>query len=332
MPAVVIRSDQRIGAVNTDARRIFGTTIEQRHFITVFRQPDLLDNIDASLRDMKHRHTRFIANDSGHELTYDVTIRPLHLQGKVGLLVCFQDISQEENVGQMRRDFVANVSHELRTPLTSVIAFIETLKGSARNDPEAQARFLSIMESETSRMTRLVDDLLSLSRVEVDERIRPSQSVAVPSLIRSVASGLQILAESAQVEFVFDLPETDFDVLGDGDQLRQVFNNLIENAIKYGGAGTLITISVSSPIHDPGVRAEATTIRITDTGPGIDPIHIPRITERFYRIDTHRSRETGGTGLGLAIVKHIVNRHRGRLRVESGLGKGSSFVITLPVS
>ncbi len=331
LPTVVIRSDERIEAANTEARRLFGSSIDQRHFITVFRQPELLDAIDASLRDMTERRARYVTNNGRHDLTYEVTMRPVQLPRSGGLLVCFEDVSQREKVGQMRRDFVANVSHELRTPLTAVIGFIETIKGPARDDAKARDRFLNIMETETGRMNRLVDDLLSLSRVEADERVRPREVVLLPSLVRSVGRSFESLAKDAQAEIAFDLPKEDFELLGDPDQLRQVFSNLIENAIKYGGAGTVVTVSVSEPTYDARVRAVGTTVRVSDTGPGIDPIHIPRLTERFYRIDNHRSREMGGTGLGLAIVKHIVNRHRGRMRVESEKGRGSSFVITLPV-
>jgi two-component system phosphate regulon sensor histidine kinase PhoR len=235
-------------------------------------------------------------------------------------------------VGQMRRDFVANVSHELRTPLTALIGFLETLKGPARNDPEGQARFLSIMEAEAQRMNRLVDDLLSLSRVEAEERVRPTARINLGDLVRSTLHGLVPLAKDGGVTLEMALPAVPVTVPGDDDQLRQVLSNLVENAIKYSGTGAQVTVALSEPAYEPRVRTQGVRLTVSDTGDGIDPIHLPRLTERFYRVDGHRSREMGGTGLGLAIVKHIVNRHRGRLRIDSEPGQGTVFTVILPAA
>jgi two-component system phosphate regulon sensor histidine kinase PhoR len=242
----------------------------------------------------------------------------------------FEDATAAEEAGQIRRDFVANVSHELRTPLTAMIGFIETLRGAARHDQHAQERFLGIMEQEASRMNRLVHDLLSLSRVESEERVRPKARVEIGSLLASVTSALRKIADGQNVRITQIGPDAPTELPGDGDQLFQVFSNLVETAIKYGGPNSEIVMTASSSARDPFLRAPAVRISITDQGPGIDEIHIPRLTERFYRVDNHRSRELGGTGLGLAIVKHIVNRHRGRLRIESKLGEGSTFTVILP--
>jgi len=330
LPAVLIRRDERIEAANGEARSLLGDAIAGRHFITALRQPQLLDTIEASLRDRQPRRTRYLTNDGRQDTTFDVSVRAVSLGQDAGVLVVFQDVTQLEQAGQMRRDFVANVSHELRTPLTALMGFIETLKGPARDDAAARDRFLTIMETEAGRMNRLVRDLLSLSRVEADERMRPTTQVDLGGLIRSTATGMEPLAQDSGVALNLDLPEA-FVMRGDADQLRQVLTNLMENAIKYSGAGATVTVRLSAPDYLAPLRGNGVVLEVQDTGPGMEPRHIPRLTERFYRVDSHRSREKGGTGLGLAIVKHIVNRHRGRLRIESAPGQGSTFKVILPV-
>lgn len=243
----------------------------------------------------------------------------------------FEDITPMEQAGQMRRDFVANVSHELRTPLTALLGFIETLQGPARNDVKAQERFLGIMGAEAERMNRLVSDLLSLSRVEADERVRPIDPVNLSTILQQTRHSLAQLAEDAGIEMSLHLSENSVTVPGDSDQLRQVLTNLVENAIKYSGRGTCVRITLGTPAYENRLRGQGVRIEVSDNGPGIDAVHLPRLTERFYRVDSHRSRELGGTGLGLAIVKHIVNRHRGRLQVESQQGKGTMFTVILPL-
>jgi len=225
---------------------------------------------------------------------------------------------------------VANVSHELKTPLTAMMGFIETLQTTARDDAQARERFLNVMASETQRMNRLVADLLSLSHVEADERMRPTTSLEVKDLIQAALNAIAPLAQDRDAQVVFEAPEDPIEIFADKDQLQQVFTNLIENAIKYSGKGAQVGIELGAPEYDPRLGETAVTVTITDNGPGIDPIHLPRLTERFYRIDNHRSRELGGTGLGLAIVKHILNRHRGRLKIDSSLGQGSQFSVILP--
>jgi two-component system phosphate regulon sensor histidine kinase PhoR len=242
----------------------------------------------------------------------------------------------------MRRDFVANVSHELRTPLTAVLGFIETLRGPARNDPAAQDRFLSIMEDEARRMNRLVSDLLSLSRVEAAERMRPSEVVDLGAVLEGTVAAMRPTAELSGNEIVLSVEpsingaaagegtETRSLILGDRDQLMQVFLNLTENALKYGGPNRPVDLSLSREDGSGSLKGKVIRVDVTDRGDGVDPQHVPRLTERFYRVDTHRSRAMGGTGLGLAIVKHIVNRHRGRLRIASEKGKGSTFSVLFP--
>ncbi|UWQ26524.1 two-component sensor histidine kinase [Leisingera aquaemixtae] len=331
LPAVLVDQTERFIAVNTDAAALLGQGVKGRHFATILRQPSVAAAIEGCLRDRTPRVAKHLANDGAQDTTFAVTLRYVPGIGAVAggaVLACFDDVTEREQAGQMRRDFVANVSHELRTPLTALIGFIETLRGPAREDAQARDRFLAIMEGEASRMNRLVGDLLSLNRVESEERVRPKQTVDLTAHLASTLKTLQPVAEARGVQINLEAPDEAVSVTGDPDQLQQVFTNLVENAVKYGGDQVRVVLSRTD--RDPAVRAAAARVQVIDNGPGIDPVHLPRLTERFYRADSHRSREMGGTGLGLAIVKHIVNRHRGRLRVDSELGQGSVFTVILP--
>jgi len=330
LPAVFIGRGERILGANTQALTLLGQKIIGRHFITALRQPTVLDAIEGTLRDAKPRETRYLGSDGAQDTSFVVSVSKVETDLGQGALVCFEDVTHLEQAGQMRRDFVANVSHELRTPLTALMGFIETLQGPAKGDPAVTERFLAIMMAEAQRMERLVRDLLSLSRVEAEERVRPTQKVDLRQVIESALHGLRPLADNAEVCLITDLPDSPVMVPGDRDQLIQVVTNLTENAIKYGGQGGRVDLSVSTTDRAPQLRGPGAILSVRDSGPGIDALHIPRLTERFYRIDTHRSREQGGTGLGLAIVKHIVNRHRGRLRIESQPGEGAEFRVILP--
>ena len=329
LPALMISPDQRVTHQNDAALDFFGSNLVGRHVATAIRQPALLETVEAVLSGAPKTSVRYLMSKLGRELTFDVHVAPV--PSETSVILTFLDVSPHEEAGQMRSDFVANVSHELRTPLTALSGFIETLRGPARDDPEARARFLDIMDGEANRMNRLVSDLLSLSRVEDMERLRPTDVIELDQVIQTVITALSPAAKDRGVqvktEFTSDGPTT---VAGDRDQLAQVFTNLIENAIKYGRKGgsvvvTLRRLDMVSAFKGPGLQ-----ITVQDNGDGIDPKHLGRLTERFYRVDDHRSRALGGTGLGLAIVKHIINRHRGRLRIESTLGEGSSFFVTLP--
>ncbi|MEL7090585.1 MAG: ATP-binding protein [Pseudomonadota bacterium] len=333
IPALAIDASERIVAANDGFLLLVGTNVRDVHFVTILRQPMLVEAIEGVLSDGQPRETRYLGNDGARDTTYRVSCRAAAGVGQRGtdaVLVTFEDISFVEDASQMRRDFVANVSHELRTPLTSIMGFIETLRGPARNDPAAAERFLDIMQVEAERMNRLVGDLMSLNRVERDERVRPTDTVILGEVVDSTLRAMRHLADEATVTFDPVIDPDPIAVPGDADQLKQVVTNLIENAIKYGGAGERVTVNVTYDPRDPMLRGPAARIEVIDYGPGIDPVHLPRLSERFYRGDDHRSRALGGTGLGLAIVKHIVNRHRGRLRADSALGQGARFTVTLP--
>jgi len=223
----------------------------------------------------------------------------------------------------MRADFIANAGHELKTPLATLIGFIETLLGPAREDVAARERFLGIMREQAQRMARLVDDLLSLSRIELNEHVAPTDRVALAPVIDEVARGLELRAAERGIRIIRALPPDLPEVQGDRDELAQIFQNLLDNAVKYGRPHSEIEVS-------GGTGSEMLVrVAVADQGEGIPSEQLPRLTERFYRVDTARSRELGGTGLGLAIVKHIVNRHRGRLDIASTVGRGSTFTVWL---
>lgn len=332
LPAVLIDTAEQIVAANPAAQTLFGATAIGRHFVLTLRQPGVSEAIEAAIHQRKPGLARHVILGPSHEITYRVTISPVEGDGLSGALCVFEDISELEQMGQMRRDFVANVSHELRTPLTALLGFIETLRGAAKDDAPARERFLSIMNREAERMNRLVRDLLSLSRVESEERIRPTHPVDLRALVASAITTIRPMADATGVTIEKVADDSDFTLPADPDQLTQVLQNLIENAVKYGLPGKLVTVRLTHIPRDPSLRCPAISISVIDHGDGIDPVHLPRLTERFYRVDTHRSREKGGTGLGLAIVKHIVNRHRGRFRIESTVGKGSTFSVILPAT
>ncbi len=339
MPALVVGPDRQIAGANTAFRARFGDFPPGRHYMNVLRQPALVEAIEAALdAGRPATRLRLSLHDRPREEVYRASVSPLGAEAGPGqgggVLVVLEDITPFEEARRARRDFVANVSHELRTPLTALTGFIEALRGPARDDPEARARFLDTMEREAGRMSRLISDLLSLARVEQDERRRPDTPLAIAPLLDEVAATLAPQARAGGVELVVLTPPRPLpQVPGDADQLRQVFLNLVENAIKYGGAGEgenagQVTIEAGTDLT--GVPEGFVGIAVSDQGPGIAAHHLGRLTERFYRVDDHRSRNMGGTGLGLAIVKHILNRHRGRLRITSQPGRGSRFLVLLP--
>jgi two-component system, OmpR family, phosphate regulon sensor histidine kinase PhoR len=245
------------------------------------------------------------------------------------MLMTFHDQTPLRRAEEMRADFVANASHELRTPLAALSGFIDTLQGPAKEDVKARERFLGIMQAQARRMARLIDDLLSLSRVELSAHVRPDMLVDIVPIIRQVADGLEPLARERQVAIDIDLPQTPVAIAGDREELLRLIENLIENALKYGASGGKVIVSLTLATSTDG--APEVRLMVRDFGPGIAPEHLPRLTERFYRVDVGDSRAQGGTGLGLSLVKHIVNRHRGRLLIESVPKQGAAFTACFPL-
>lgn len=359
MPALAVAPSGEIVALNAAAQNLVGMQVLGRPFITAVRQPSVAEAVEACLKGAGATETEYFRRENGTDLTFRVTVSRIGDTGAV--LVLFHDVTDVGVASQMRRDFVANVSHELRTPLTALMGFIETLRGPARDDAPARARFLEIMTGETERMNRLVGDLLSLSRVEADQRVQPQTQVDVIGVLASALRSLDPIAVEAGVTLVPELPEAGVTLRGDMDQLTQVFTNIIENAVKYGsqrtegsrctegslgterGLGTesslgtegslgkRVVVSARIEARAPLLRGPGAVITVRDFGAGIAARHLPRLTERFYRVDTHRNRALGGTGLGLAIVKHILNRHGGRIKITSQLGQGTEVTVVLPI-
>ncbi len=340
-PVLLIDSEHRVVGFNRAAKH-FPVTGEQNQIdenILWTRLENLIDNLDLMIA---VDATLGGAPGSSREIFLDYPIArhfgvniwrlpDLKTPGPAWVLMVFQDITESKITAQVRADFVANVSHELRSPLSALLGFVETLRGPAREDEVARERFLAIMESEAQRMTRLIDDLLTLSKVETDEHIQPEDRIEIPPLLDQVANILSVRAKERDMEIEIRLPDQVPPVLGDQDELTQVFQNLIANAINYGLAGRAIQILVDVGFEIDGKVDQVLMVSVVNEGDGIAAEELPRLTERFYRVHKGRSRTMGGTGLGLAIVKHIVARHRGHLEIESTLGKTTSFTVSLPV-
>ncbi|MBC7801163.1 MAG: two-component sensor histidine kinase, partial [Gemmatimonadaceae bacterium] len=312
---------------NAAALAAFGTEMG-----AVLRHPGLRGAIDRALAQ---------GEDQAAELSLPVPVArevyatvmaldpPLSDGGRI--VAVLSDRTRERAVERMRADFVANASHELRTPLASLIGFVDTLRGPAADDPPAQIRFLGIMAEQAQRMNRLIDDLLSLSRIELTEHQPPGARVRLPDLVHRLAAVFEPQVAARCIHLDVQIPAGLPRVLGDEDQLEQVLQNLLDNAVKYGRESGKVSVAAQRAV--PGGRwpiRPGVTLSVTDDGNGIARAHIPRLTERFYRADKGRSRAVGGTGLGLAIVKHIVNRHRGQLLIESVEGAGTTVTVWLP--
>jgi len=334
MPDPVIAADRDgcVLALNEAARTLAPALREGEPVSLALRMPELVDAIGlafARAEPQRVEYSERVPVDRWLE-TIAMPVRLAPGEGAPDMvLLTFRDLTPLRRAEEMRADFVANASHELRTPLAALSGFIETLQGSARDDARARERFLGIMQEQARRMARLIDDLLSLSRIELNAHRQPDTPVDLSPIVGQVVDGLQTLARdravTVNVEAAGALP-----VLGERDELVRVFENLVENALKYGASGKRLDIRLTPATGLDGEPEAQVSVR--DYGPGIAPEHLPRLTERFYRVDVRESRAQGGTGLGLALVKHILNRHRGRLSIESTLGAGAAFTVHLPVA
>ena len=353
-PLFILDADGVVEHANPAALELVGLTeVEGRHFASVLRAPNVFEAAENVLA-TNESHTVEFTTTGGVERTCRAYITPIDAGGgAVGnaprALVFIRDLTSERRVEQMRADFIASASHELRTPLASLLGFIETLRGHAKDDPEAREKFLSVMQSQAERMQRLVADLMSLSRIELNEHVPPRQRVDLAEIAKDVIDSLSPLFEAAGaiVDFTQDTDEPAY-IRADRDEIFQAIQNLIDNAVKYGGEPAMVKIRVGrgaaptpftdgQPAHRAGDSAEQVAARIgvgvddlvfiqvRDIGPGIERADLPRLTERFYRVNVERSRKSGGTGLGLAIVKHIMNRHKGGFQIESRLAGGAAF-------
>jgi two-component system phosphate regulon sensor histidine kinase PhoR len=331
--AIVLDREGRVIAFNEAATGIAPALRRGEPALIALRMPDLVDAIRRAAKRREPQRVEFFERVP-RDRWFEAFVTPVRLatggEGAVDiLLMTFNDLTPLRRVEEMRADFIANASHELRTPLAALLGFIETLQGTAKDDTAARAKFLAIMEGQATRMARLIDDLLSLSRIELNVHLQPNTPVDLAPIVRQVVDGLQTLARDRGVEIkVAALPDT-LTVLGDRDELIRALENLVENALKYGAVGKRVDITVTHGQTRAGTPEARVTVR--DYGPGIAPEHLPRLTERFYRVDVADSRAQGGTGLGLALVKHVLNRHGGRLTIESTLGVGATFTMHLPL-
>ncbi|WP_181183384.1 MULTISPECIES: cell wall metabolism sensor histidine kinase WalK [unclassified Mesorhizobium] len=325
-PLIIFDQSANIVHANAAAFAAFGGLAPGMSLSLKFRAPEMQALLDGILAGEVASDAVDYTEKLPVERTYRVSASTVgHATGLYVLV--FKDQSETRRIDRMRADFIANASHELRTPLASIAGFIETLRGPARNDPAARDQFLQIMQNQTGRMARLIDDLLSLSRLEMKPYLRPGTEVDLRQTIDSVIDSLAPLANENGVVIERDFADGPLVVPGDRDELFQVFENLLENACKYGQSGGHVTVSIAG---GEGGREEGVDVTIRDFGPGIAEEHIPRITERFYRVDVESSRTQKGTGLGLSIVKHILTRHNARLSIRSEVGKGAAFTVHLP--
>ena len=332
-PAIVLDREGRVVAFNEPAAAIAPALRRGEPALIALRMPELVDAIRRATRRREPQRVEFFERVP-LDRWFEAFVTPVRLAtgGDAGsdiVLMTFNDLTPLRRVEEMRADFIANASHELRTPLAALLGFIETLQGSAKDDPAAREKFLAIMQGQAARMARLIDDLLSLSRIELNAHLQPNTPVDLTPIVRQVADGLQMLARDRGVEIKVTAPSEPLIVLGDRDELIRALENLVENALKYGAAGKRVDLMLSRGQTRAGAPEARLSVR--DYGPGIAPEHVPRLTERFYRVDVAESRAQGGTGLGLALVKHVLNRHGGRLSIESTPGAGAAFTMHMPL-
>ena len=335
-PLLLVGGGRRVVGANKASTALFGQPPVDRPIEASLRDPGLLAAVDEALDG--HGEAQLTIQLPGPpSRAFGVLVVPVRLRRQAAALVGLRELTEQLMIERVRQDFVANASHELRTPLTALRGFIDTLAGPARDDAQARERFLQTMAGEAARMSRLVDDLLSLSRIEQSEHQPPGDRVDPADCLTSVVDALQAYAEERKARLDLTLAGPLPAVTADRDQLAQLLTNLIDNAIKYGGPAGEVTIrgehvASAPPGAGPLTGRAALRIVVSDRGPGIAREHLPRVTERFFRVDPARSRQLGGTGLGLAIVKHILRRHRGHLAIDSELGRGTTVTVYLPLA
>ncbi len=325
-PIVIFDAVGQAVLANDAARVAFGVIEPGMSLLMKFRAPEMQALVERVRSGKVPSEVVDFSERVPIERVYRVTASAIG-RGTGLFVLVFKDQSETRRIDRMRADFIANASHEMRTPLASIAGFVETLRGPARNDAAARDHFLQIMQSQTARMARLIDDMLSLSRLEMKPYLPPGATVDVRLIVNSVIESLSPLAKESGVVIERHFGEEPVHVRGDRDELFQVFENLLENGCKYGQSGGRVTVSIETG----AAAGSEVDVTIRDYGPGIAEEHIPRITERFYRVDVDTSRARKGTGLGLSIVKHILTRHNARLTIKSEVGDGASFTVHLPV-
>lgn len=334
---VMVNDEKKLVRTNRAARAIFGQNLAGKYLKDVIPNRYLLDAINSVINDLKGREIEFrIEEPVVRDFLAIIERFPVPTAGGISTVITMNDITELKSVEQMRADFVANASHELRTPLASIKGFVETLLGPARDDEPARIEFLKIMLEQSDRMQQLIGDLLSLSKIEMNVHSVPTEPLDLAPVLRKETETLKRLASDKNVRLVLNIHDNLPQVKGEANELAQVVHNLVSNAIKYGFADSDVTISakVTSELpQDINMRnlTRVVALSVRDQGEGIPKQHLPRLMERFYRVDSARTRQVGGTGLGLAIVKGIVQRHRGAIEIDSVVGEGTQFTVYLPI-
>jgi two-component system phosphate regulon sensor histidine kinase PhoR len=331
-PAFILDQELNICCANTAALQLFEMDLAGLHIVRVLRQPEAINCVQAAIKSGSIETENLVLNLHTPR-TYQISASPYSQEEpeNKNILFTLLDVSAEIDAENSRSTFVANVSHELRSPLTSLMGVVETLQGPARDDENARDRFLQLMHDETQRMSRLVGDLLSLSKLEAKEHLPPSGHVDLMDVIKGVQNSLEAIEKGNAGRIELSVEGNLPSIRGDRDELIEVFQNLLENALKYSTPKTPIQLTIHHREAENSDKPGHLIVKIMDQGEGIAQEHLPRLTERFYRVDKGRSREMGGTGLGLAITKHILNRHRGKLTVESVPGSGTHVTVILRV-
>lgn len=340
LPDMLIMTDEelRIVRTNRSARMMFGQNLAGKHLQEIFESDVLINAVITVVESLKGREVDFhIAEPELRDIHAIIERFPIASKGGMAVIITLNDVTQLKRIQKMRADFVANASHEIRTPLTSIAGLVELLQGPAKDDKEAHPKFLGMMAEQAERMKNLISDLLSLSKIEMNAHSVPTGEVDVKRVIKHEKDHFEWAAKQKNIVINIEAADSLSKVRGEENELKQVLHNLIGNAIKYGNQDSEVLVSarVTSDLpRDPHfVKIKrAMQISVRDEGEGIPKEHLPRLTERFYRVDSARTRKVGGTGLGLAIVKHILQRHRGVMKVESVVGEGSSFHVYLPLS
>ena len=334
---IMTNDDKMIVRTNRAARNIFGQNLAHRYLYDIIPNDALMNAIDTVIEDLHGQEIEFHLDPPVMKDFQAIIERfPIPSEGGISIVITLTDITQQKRIQRMRADFVANASHEIRTPLASIIGFIETLRGPAKDDAVAREEFLKVMADQAERMSKLVSDLLSLSKIEMNAHASPTSKVDVLRIIRAEKQHFEWACKQKNVTLRLKLNDNLPPTKGDDEELAQVVRNLVGNAIKYTNPDSevVLTARLTSTLPDDPIfrgYSRAICFSVQDHGEGISKEHIPRLTERFYRVDTARTRKVGGTGLGLAIVKHVLNRHHGMLTIESEMGQGSTFNIFLPV-
>lgn len=334
---IMTNDDKVIVRTNRAARNIFGQNLAHRHLREIIPNETLMNAISTVIEDLRGQQIEFHVDEPDIRDFQAVIERfPIPSEGGISVVITLTDITQQKRIQRMRADFVANASHEIRTPLASIIGFIETLRGPARDDAAAREEFLKVMADQAERMSKLVNDLLSLSKIEMNAHMSPTSKVDLLRIIRAEKQHFEWACKQKNVTIRLRLNDNLPMTRGDDEELAQVIRNLLGNAIKYTNPDTevVVTVKLTSQLPDDPIfrnLTRAICFSVQDQGEGISKEHIPRLTERFYRVDTARTRKVGGTGLGLAIVKHVLNRHHGVMTIDSDIGQGSTFHVYLPV-